>query len=133
MLLILVLVGLAAKFVSNCEACADPYTPKGKGNAIVTEVVNKINNLGIFPNDHKFLCRVAWVESKYGQARGTYRRFYHGGIWQVTWILTLEVLNSKSLVQVPILGPRHVMFCFICAVLTILCNLIHCLFYVHYI
>ena len=59
------------------------YTPKGKGSSLVKEVVDKINGLGIFPNDHKFLCRVAWVESKYGQDAGTYRSGYHGGIWQV--------------------------------------------------
>ena len=83
MLLTLVLVGLAVQFASKCEACADPYIPKGKGNAVVAEVVNKINNLGIFPSDHKFLCRIAWVESKYEEARGTYRPRYYGGIWQV--------------------------------------------------
>ncbi|XP_020604854.1 uncharacterized protein LOC110043706 [Orbicella faveolata] len=97
MLLILVLVGLAAQFVSKCDACADPYTPKGKGNAVVAEVVNKINNLGIFPNDHKFLCRVAWVESKYGQARGTYRSGYYGGIWQVDSIGYRETVIQKRL------------------------------------
>ena len=59
------------------------YTPKGKGASVVKEVVDIINGLGIFPNDHKFLCRVAWVESKYGEAPGTYRSGYHGGIWQV--------------------------------------------------
>ena len=63
MLLTLTFVGLAAQFVSKCESCADPYIPKGRGSAVVAEVVNKINNLGIFPKDHKFLCRVAWVES----------------------------------------------------------------------
>ena len=56
---------------------------KGKGATVVKEVVDTINSLGIFPNDHKFLCRVAWVESKYGEASGTYRSGYHGGIWQV--------------------------------------------------
>lgn len=60
-----------------------PYTPKGKGATVVKEVVDTINSLGIFANDHKFLCRVAWVESKYGEASGTYRSGYHGGIWQV--------------------------------------------------
>ena len=79
-----VFVGLAAQlFLGLSMAHSDPYTPRGKGNAVVTETVNIINSLGIFPNDHKFLCRVAWVESKYGEARGTYRPGYHGGIWQV--------------------------------------------------
>ena len=83
MLLTVVLVGLIAQICFKGVACVDPYTPKGKGNAVVTEVVYMINRMGIFPSDHKFLCRVAWVESKYGQARGTYRSFYYGGIWQV--------------------------------------------------
>ena len=96
MLLTVVLVGLVAQFYSKCEACSDPYTPKGKGNAVVTEVVNKINNLGVFPNDHKFLCRVAWVESKYGEASGTYRPGYYGGIWQVkSWKCCIH--NSCSI------------------------------------
>ena len=58
------------------------YLPTGKGWSVCKEVVEVIN--GIFPNDHKFLCRVAWVESKYGNDSGTYRPGYHGGIWQVT-------------------------------------------------
>ena len=58
------------------------YSPKGKGSSVCKEVVEVIN--GIFPNDYKFLCRVAWVESKYGNDPGTYRPGYHGGIWQVT-------------------------------------------------
>ena len=59
------------------------YTTKSEGESVVKEVVDTINDLGIFPNDHDFLCRVAWVESKYGEASGTYRSGYHGGIWQV--------------------------------------------------
>ena len=82
MLLTVVVVGLVAQCFSKTMADS-PYTPGGKGNSVVTQVVNTINSLGIFPNDHKFLCRVAWVESKYGEARGTYRPGYHGGIWQV--------------------------------------------------
>ncbi|XP_022091887.1 uncharacterized protein LOC110979972 [Acanthaster planci] len=38
---------------------------------------------GIFPSDHGFLRRVAWVESKDGTDPNTYRAGYHGGIWQV--------------------------------------------------
>ena len=49
---------------------------KGKGVAVVKEVVDTISSLEIFPNDHKFLCRVAWVESKYGEDSRTYRRGY---------------------------------------------------------
>ena len=83
MLLIVVLVGLLGQIFVKSVACDDPYTPKGKGSAVVEEVTDMINHLGIFPSDHKFLCRVAWVESKYGQASSTYRPGYYGGIWQV--------------------------------------------------
>ena len=84
MLLTVVFVGLVTQLLLGVSmAHFNPYIPRGKGNAVVMEVVNKINSLGIFPNDRKFLCRVAWVESRYGAARGTYRPRYHGGIWQV--------------------------------------------------
>ncbi|XP_020604915.1 uncharacterized protein LOC110043756 [Orbicella faveolata] len=74
-----------------------PYTPKGKGATVVKEVVDTINSLGIFANDHKFLCRVAWVESKYGEAPGTYRSGYHGGIWQVDKIGYRETVIQQGL------------------------------------
>ena len=82
MLLTIIVFGLVAQHFLGCDADS-PYTPKGKGGDVVADVVEMINSLGIFPNDHKFLCRVAWVESKYGVAPGTYRPFYYGGIWQV--------------------------------------------------
>lgn len=73
------------------------YTPKSEGQSVVKEVVDTINDLGIFPSDHDFLCRVAWVESKYGEARGTYRSGYHGGIWQVRRINPHGAELSKHL------------------------------------
>ncbi|XP_068743969.1 uncharacterized protein [Montipora capricornis] len=72
-------------------------TPGGKGAAVVKEVVDTINGLGIFPYDHKFLCRVAWVESKYGQDKGTYRPGYYGGIWQVDNIGYQETITQSGL------------------------------------
>jgi len=71
-------------------------TPKGKGANVVKEVVDTINSLGIFANDHKFLCRVAWVESKYGEAPGTYRSGYHGGIWQVELFRQFSICTSYN-------------------------------------
>jgi len=73
------------------------YTTKSEGESVVKEVVDTINDLGIFPNDHDFLCRVAWVESKYGEASGTYRSGYHGGIWQVDEIAYDETVTQKGL------------------------------------
>ena len=82
MLLTVIVFSLVAQHFLGCEADS-PYTPKGKGGDVVSDVVEMINCLGIFPTDHKFLCRVAWVESKYGKDKETYRPFYYGGIWQV--------------------------------------------------
>ena len=64
--------------------CLDVTTPGGSGADVVEEVVDMIKASRIFPDDKKFLCRVAWVESKYGTDRNTYRKGYHGGIWQVS-------------------------------------------------
>ena len=72
------------------------YTPKGKGAGVVKDVVDTINGLGIFPNDHKFLCRVAWVESKYGEDPNTYRSGYYGGIWQVSGLFQINYDKKKQ-------------------------------------
>lgn len=66
-------------------------TPKAKGASVVKGVVDKVNGLEIFPDDQEFLSRIAWVESKYGTDKDTYRSGYYGGIWQV---LILSSLNS---------------------------------------
>ena len=67
----------------NCSLNLLLSSPKGKGASIVKKVSDIINGLGAFPNDKKFICRIAWVESKYGNDGNTYRSGYHGGIWQV--------------------------------------------------
>ncbi|XP_031569834.1 uncharacterized protein LOC116304268 [Actinia tenebrosa] len=74
-----------------------PFTPKGKGPNVVAQVVTMIDEHGIFPDDNKFLCRVAWVESKYGTNSRTYRPFYYGGIWQVDQIGWLDTVQRPSL------------------------------------
>ena len=76
MLVTVVLVRLLGQIFVQSVACDDPLTPKGTGSTVVKKVVDKINNLGIFPSDHKFLCRN-------GTARSTYWSGYYGGIWQV--------------------------------------------------
>ena len=106
MLVTVVLVRLLGQIFVQSVACDDPLTPKGKGSTVVKKVVDKINNLGIFPSDHKFLCRVAWVESKYGQASGTYRPGYYGGIWQVK-------INAGKLNLVPFPALFQYKSCFV--------------------
>ena len=82
-LLLLVVVMFLACQTASRGTMSSPYVPKSKGPSVVKEAVEIIEGLNVFPSDHKFLCRVAWVESKYGLAAGTYRDGYHGGIWQV--------------------------------------------------
>ena len=75
------------------------YTPKEKGADVVKAVVDRITELGIFPDDHKFMCRIGWVESKYGTDKGTYRPGYHGGIWQVSHYTRKINAHRKCVVQ----------------------------------
>jgi len=72
-------------------------TPRCAGATVVSQAVNRINSLGIFPLDRKFLCRIAWVESKYGSDPNTFRRGYYGGIWQVDRIGHEETRTNRRL------------------------------------
>ncbi|XP_013404288.1 uncharacterized protein LOC106169384 [Lingula anatina] len=56
---------------------------KGSGSHVVESVVKQIHSSGLFPDDKKLLRRIAYVESKDGTDRNTYRPNYYGGIWQV--------------------------------------------------
>lgn len=83
-LALIFIAALAGQIFPGIGAQGSIKTPKAKGAHVVKAVVDQIHGLGIFPDDHKFLCRIAWVESKYGNTRGTYRAKYYGGIWQVS-------------------------------------------------
>ena len=45
--LTVVFVGLAAQLFLGLSMASGPYTPGGKGNTVVTQVVNMINSLGV--------------------------------------------------------------------------------------
>lgn len=75
----IVVATLTCQFFPEVTACSRPIHDEGaKGVGVVKDVVEKINGLRIFPDDHKFLCR---VEPRCRVARGTYRPGYYGGIW----------------------------------------------------
>jgi len=94
-LTVVFLAGLACQFLPGTSACrvsrrfCSMTTPRCTGAAVVNQVKNRINGLRkndgskLFRLDNKFLCRLAWVESKYGEDPNTFRRGYYGGIWQV--------------------------------------------------
>ena len=56
---------------------------EARGEDVVNAVVEKLDRSGIFLNDQGIMKRIAFVESKFGQDKSTYRKGYHGGIWQV--------------------------------------------------
>ena len=58
--------------------------PEASGSDVVLATVSRIE--AAFGTDHRFLRRIAYVESKDGTDRSTYRAGYHGGIWQVDQI-----------------------------------------------
>ena len=72
----------AAVFTS-AQVVDNTLTPKSTGRDVVEAVVDKIQKSGIFPDDREILRRIAYVESLFGNEKGTFRSGYTGGIWQV--------------------------------------------------
>ena len=79
-LALIFVAALAGQIFPGIGAQGSIKAPKTKGAHVVKAVVDQIHRLGIFQDHHKFLCRIAWVESKYGTDPGTYRAKYYGGI-----------------------------------------------------
>lgn len=67
---------------------------EASGADVVRAVVKKVQS--VFGDDHQFLRRVAFVESKDGRDRNTYRPGYHGGIWQVDEIGFDSTQDTRS-------------------------------------
>ena len=70
-------------FVSSCLSCAEfPQLPEGmstSGSEVVNKVLEIIECSGVFEDDHSFMRRLAYVETKDGtEGQGT------TGIWNVT-------------------------------------------------
>lgn len=56
------------------------WTERAIGPEVVKAVIRAINSLGMFPDDHGFLRRIAYVETRDGQNSGTVL----GGIWKIS-------------------------------------------------
>ena len=74
----------------------DALTPGAKGKDVVSNVNNELRKSKIFPDDHGFMDRLACVESNNGLHPGTYRKGYHGGIYQVDRIGFEDTQNVKA-------------------------------------
>ena len=75
-----------------------------KGRDVVNAVKHKMDLSGIFPEDDRFLARVAWVESGFGTHNDTYIPNFQGGIWKVN---LAKLTQTQSTVQFPHLIPLH--------------------------
>ena len=69
--------------------------PEASGADVVRATVNKIQDV-FGTDDHQFLRRIAFVESKDGTDSSTYRSGYHGGIWQVDEVEFLGTQDNAS-------------------------------------
>ena len=57
--------------------------PEAAGIDVVFASVSRIQESGIFPDNKRFLRRLAYVETRDGVDINTFRDGYFGGIWQV--------------------------------------------------
>ena len=66
------------------------------GREVVFATVFRIQQSGVFPDDSRFLRRLAFVESRDGQDSSTFRNGYYGGIWQVDEAIFQMTLNVTA-------------------------------------
>ena len=71
----------------SCLGVDKTREPNTSGVDVVKATLRQIQDSNIFPDDNSFLRRLAYVESKDGTDSDTYRAGYHGGIWQVRFLL----------------------------------------------
>ncbi|CAH1778080.1 unnamed protein product, partial [Owenia fusiformis] len=65
-----------------------------KGRTVVDKALEKLSKYD--DKGKKFLKNIAKVESKYGMDENTYRKDYHGGIWQVDEVGFEDTKDTKS-------------------------------------
>jgi len=67
--------------------------PGAAGAVVVDSVVRLLDDACVFPEDARFLRRLAYVETTDGTADKTYTDDYDGGIWQVRDIMTSPLIS----------------------------------------
>ena len=92
---VLFLLCIVASVLGHGRGVDFTLVPGTAGSDIVRAVISKIDALGIFPTDNRFLRRIAFVESNDGSSNETYRENYHGGIWQVNEDLFNETQDTS--------------------------------------
>lgn len=87
---------LVLSFLLCTWAIDNTLVPETKGEDVVCEVIKKMDKSFIFPGDGKMLRRIAYAESRFGEHNKTYRKGYHGGIWQIDKIGFNDAVISGS-------------------------------------
>lgn len=95
-------MGLLVSLFGNSRPQSIDMTrePGAIGRDVVSIVTSLVQQSGIFPDDNRFLLRVAFVETRYGQHPITFKNDYDGGIWQVDrriFLATQDVINHPEL------------------------------------
>lgn len=84
----------AAIASAKANILPEALQPGASGKDVVRNVNENLRR--IFPDDHHFMDRLAYVESNYGMHRLTYRPGYNGGIYQVDEIGYRDTLAVSS-------------------------------------
>jgi hypothetical protein len=71
------------------------FIEKASGEEVVNEAIDIVNKVG-FPDDKGFLKEIAKHESRLGKHRHTFRKNYHGGIYQIDKIGFKKTQDVKS-------------------------------------
>lgn len=81
--------------IANCLSLDQTRQPGAVGASVVESVVSLVRESCLFADDKRFLRRLAYVQSRDGTDPKTYRRNYHGGIWQVSTRSDREVKRNN--------------------------------------
>jgi len=92
-----ILVALATVAYAQAQlGGTDQTRVAGTSGAVIVEAVtHAISDSCVFPNDHRFLRRLAFVKTADGTWPDTYRLGFDGGIWQVSQQDFLETKTSS--------------------------------------
>ena len=93
-------------FVGHVKANTESETLEASGEKAVNDVLQRFRDTGLETNETTllFMRRMAWVESNFGNSPYTFRRGFHGGIWQKDLKAFRDTQNVKKF---PILLEKH--------------------------
>ena len=98
--LLVALILFGSLVAINGDRTDKTLADKAVGEEVVDAVVDLISKSNIFPNDYRFLLRIGYIESKFGDDPNTFAERngtnYNGGIWQVDSTTFTNTQNSGA-------------------------------------